>query len=346
MDRVTDPGLHTPGVCWVVIMTNIESLIARAKKNPKRIVLPEADNERVLKAAKRIRDDKIAELILINPKDSAAGSSHIDEIAQNFYEIRKHKGIGEKEAKDIITGDPLYLAAMMTRMGFADGFVAGAARTTKDVIRAAVHCINIDRSAGMVSGALLMEPARVDYAASGLFIFSDCAVIPEPSAKQLAGIAVSAGDFLKALFGIEPKIVFLTYSSKGSAEGPSIDRAREALAKLREKRPDFIADGELQLDAAIVPEVSKWKSPCSSVKGEANILIFPSLDAGNITYKAVERFGGVKAVGPALLGLTKPCSDLSRGCNEDDIVNAVALTAVRAQIAGIGDSFQCPQVAS
>lgn len=313
-------------------MKRIESLIDRAKKNPKRIVLPEADDERVLRAAKRIRDDKIAEPILIDPKNIALGDLRIDEIAKSFYELRKHKGIGEKEAKDIIMGDSLYLAAMMTRMGFADGFVAGAARTTKDVIIAAVHCIGIDRSAGMVSGVFLMEPIRDTHGVSGFFVFSDCAVIPEPSAKQLAGMAVSAGDFLKALFDIEPKIVFLTYSSKGSAEGPSIDRAREALAKLREKRPDFIADGELQLDAAIVPEVSRRKSPGSPLKGEANILIFPSLDAGNITYKAVERFGGVKAVGPALLGLTKPCSDLSRGCNEEDIVNAVALTVVRAQI--------------
>ncbi|MDD5680611.1 MAG: phosphate acetyltransferase [Candidatus Omnitrophica bacterium] len=307
-------------------MTKIESIIERAKKNPKRIVLPETDDERVQKAAKRIKSEKIAEIV-----DSSKYSAS-DEIAKNFYELRKHKGVTEQEAKATIAQDPLYLAAMMTRMGLADGFVAGASRMTKDVIRAAIHCIDIERSAGIISGAFVMELERSGYGAAGLFIFADCAVIPEPSAKQLARIAVSSGDFLKLVFCIEPKIAFLTYSSRGSAAGESIDRAREAVAKVREKRPDFTVDGELQLDAAIVPEVCRRKSPDSPLKGETNVLIFPNLDAGNITYKAVERLGNAKAVGPALLGLAKPCSDLSRGCNADDIVNAVALTVVRAQL--------------
>lgn len=307
-------------------MTKIESIIERAKKNPKRIILPEMDDERVQRAAKRITREKIAEIV------DPSKYSGIDEIARNFYTLRKHKGITEEEAKAIITQDPLYLAAMMTRMGLADGFVAGAVRITKDVIKTAMHCIDIDRTSGIILGAFLMEVAHSSYGASGLLIFADCAVIPEPSAKQLARIAISSGDLLKALFGIEPKIAFLTYSSNGSAEGESIDRAREAVIKVKEKKPDFIVDGELQLDAAIVPEVCRRKSPDSPLKGEANVLIFPNLDAGNITYKAVERLGGAKAVGPALLGLTRPCSDLSRGCSSDDIVNAVALTAVRAQL--------------
>lgn len=308
-------------------MTKIESLIERAKKNPKRIALPELDDERVRRAAKRITSEKIAELV--DPSEC----SEIDKIAKNFYELRKHKGITEDEAKETVVNDPLYLAAMMTRMGIVDGFVAGASHMTKDVIKTAVHCIDIDRSSGIISGAFLMEAERSGYGASGLFVFADCAVIPCPSVKQLARIAISSSDLLKTLFGIEPKIAFLTYSTRGSAEGESIDRAREAVAKVKEKRPDLTVDGELQLDAAIIPEVCRRKSPDSPLKGEANILIFPNLDAGNITYKAVERLGGVKAVGPALLGLTKPCSDLSRGCSADDIVNAVALTVVRAQLA-------------
>ena len=307
-------------------MTKIESLIERARKNPKRIALPETDDDRVLKAIKRINSEKIAEIVDLSKY------SKMDEIAKNFYELKKHKGITEQEAKNTIERDPLYRAAMMTRMGIVDGFVAGAAYTTRDVIRTAVRCLDIQRSVGVVSGAFVMEIAHSSYSASGLFIFADCAVIPEPSAKQLARIAISSGDLLKAVFGIEPRIAFLTYSSKGSAEGASVDRAKEAVDKVKEKRPGFIVDGELQMDAAIVPEVSKRKSPDSPIKGDANILIFPSLDAGNITYKAVERLGGVKAVGPSLLGFTKPCSDLSRGCNADDIVNAVALTVVRAQL--------------
>jgi phosphate acetyltransferase len=230
--------------------------------------------------------------------------------------------------------DPLLLGFMLTRLGIADGIVAGASHMTKDVVRAAIGCLEIDRSLGIVSGAFLMELSGSPYGTSGLFIFSDCAVIPIPSAKQLARIAISSGDFLKQLFGVQPKIAFLTYSSKGSAEGESVDRAREAVEKVKEKRPDFLVDGELQFDTAVVPEVARRKSSDSPLAGEANVLIFPSLDAGNITYKAVERLGGVKAVGPSLLGFTKPASDLSRGCSTDDIVNTVALTVVRAQIAG------------
>lgn len=310
-------------------MTKIESLIERAKKNPKRIVLPETNDERIQKAAKRVTSEKIAELVWI---DTPAKYPRIDEIAQKYYELKKHKGITEAEAKETVLNDSLCFGFMMTRLGIADGIVAGASHTTKDVVRAAIKCLDMDRSLGVVSGAFLMELSGSPYGASGLFIFSDCAVIPIPSAKQLARIAISSGDLLKQLFGIQPKIAFLTYSSKGSAEGESVDRAREAAEKVKEKRPDFLVDGELQFDAAIVPEAAKRKAPDSPLAGEANVLIFPSLDAGNITYKAVERLGGVKAVGPSLLGFTKPVSDLSRGSSVDDIVNAIALTVVRAQL--------------
>ncbi len=310
-------------------MRKIDSLIERAKKDPKKIVLPEADDERVLKAAKRITSEKIAEVVLLN--ETADAKKYSGLAAEKFYELKKHKGVTEGDAKEAVK-DPLCLAAMLTRLGIVDGFVAGAVRMTRDVVRMAISCLEIDRSLAVVSGAFLMEVGNPSFGASGLFVFADCAVIPEPSAKQLARAAISAGELLEKLFRIGPRIAFLTYSSKGSAEGESIDRVVDAVEKVKELMPDFIVDGELQLDAAIIPEIAKRKCPNSVIKGDANVLIFPNLDAGNITYKAVERFAKATAVGPALLGFTKPCSDLSRGCSADDIVNAVALTVVRAQL--------------
>ncbi len=305
-------------------MSRIEQIIERAKKDPKKMILSETDDSRVIEATKKIKQEGIANLLSLASADT-------EKIAKSFYEIRKHKGMTEDAAKKTIAEDPLYLAAMMVRLGMADGFVGGATHTTKDVIKAAMQCLGINRSVGVVSGAFLMEVENCPYGENGFFIFADCAVIPLPSAKQLVRIATSSGDLLKNLFGIKPKIAFLTYSSNGSAEGESIDRARAAVPMLREKRPDFIVDGELQLDAAIIPDIQKRKAPDSPLKGRANVLIFPSLDAGNITYKAIERLGTAKAVGPTLLGLNKPCSDLSRGCSVEDIVNTVALTAILAR---------------
>lgn len=278
-------------------MSKIEYIIEEAKKNPKRIVLPEANDDRVRRAAKEIKKNKIAEIIPIEP----------------------------------LHEDALRSAALMVQRGMADSFVAGASHMTKDVIRAAIQCLGISRSIRVVSGVFLMEIENCTYGADGFFIFADCAVIPLPSANQLVKIAVSSGDLLKRLFNIKPRIAFLTYSSKGSAEGESIGRMREAAVKVKDKRPDFIVDGELQLDAAIIPDIQKRKAPDSSLEGKANVLIFPNLDAANITYKAVERLGRARAIGPVLLGLNKPSSDLSRGCSVDDIVGTVALVSVMAQ---------------
>jgi len=279
-------------------MGRIAHVIELAKKNPKKIVLPEAYDERVVEAAKRIRKEKIADLIPVEP--SAEGA--------------------------------LFSAADMVRRGAADSFVAGATHLSKDVIRTAMQSFGVDRSMGVVSGVFIVEVEDCPYGEDGFFVFADCAVAPLPSPRQLARVALSSGDLLKNLFGKRPKIAFLTYSSHGSGEGESIDRARAALPIVREKRPDFVVDGELQLDAAIIPEVQKRKAPESPLAGQANVLIFPNLDAGNITYKAVERFGKAKAVGPILLGLNKVCSDLSRGCSVDDIVNVVALVSALAHL--------------
>lgn len=310
-------------------MKKIDSLIERAKKDPKRIAFAEPSDERVQKALKRIKNEKIAEAVFLG--SDADDKRHSELAAAKFYELKKHKGIRDEDAKSAVK-DPLCLAAMLTRLGIVDGFVAGAVYTTRDVVRMAINSLEIDRSVAVVSGAFLVEVGEPSFGASGLFVFSDCAVIPEPSAKQLARAAISAGELLEKLFQIKPKIAFLTYSSKGSAEGASVERAVDAVEKVREKRPDFTVDGELQIDSAIIPEIAKRKCPDSVIKGDANILIFPNLDAGNITYKAVERLAKATAVGPALLGFTKPCSDLSRGCSADDIVNATALTVVRAQL--------------
>ena len=278
-------------------MNRVKQLIELAKSDPKRIVLPEEGDSRVAEAVKHIKKKKIAHIV---PLENSGG-------------------------------DVLSSAADMVKRGEADGFVAGAEHMSKDVIRAAMRCFGVNHSVGVISGAFLIEIEDCNYGENGFFIFTDCAVNPLPSAKQLARIAVSGGDLLKELFDIKPKIAFLTYSSYGSAEGESIDRVRAALPIVKGKRPDFLVDGELQLDAAIIPDIQKRKVPDSPLDGQANVLVFPSLDAGNATYKAIERLGKARAVGPALLGLNKACSDLSRGCSADDIVATVALTVVRAK---------------
>ncbi len=325
-------------------MGGIDFIIEKARRSrpKKKIVLPEVNDERVIEAAQEIKRQGIAELLFVGEAGNIselntlgkviapAADSDAERIAEAFYESRKHKGMAPDEAKSIICKNPLYYAAMMVRLGMADGFVAGASNTTRDVIRAAMHSIGIDRSTGIVFGVFVIEVDRTVYGSEGLFIFADCAVIPLPTPKQLARIAISSSDLLNRLYGIEPKVAFLTYSSKGSAEGESIDRARKAVALVKEKRPGLAVDGELQLDAAIIPDIQRRKAPDSPLAGRANVLIFPSLDAGNITYKAVEKLGGARAVGPTIMGLKKPCSDLSRGCRTEDIIATIALTVVRS----------------
>ncbi len=212
-----------------------------------------------------------------------------------------------------------------------DGFVAGASHATPNVARAVIYCLQIDREFRTVSSSFLIELENCEFGEKGLFIFADCGIIPDPVARQLAGITLASSALMKDLFDIEPKVALLSYSTKGSAKGKSVDKVLEALKIIKEKHPSLKVDGELQFDAAIIPEVAKIKSPNSSVAGKANILIFPNLDSGNISYKLIQRLGKARVAGPLLQGLTKPASDLSRGCNIDEIVDAVAATAVRAQ---------------
>ncbi|MFH1665358.1 MAG: phosphate acetyltransferase [Candidatus Omnitrophota bacterium] len=331
-------------------MSRILGLREKAKKNRKVIVLPEGEDERVVRAASFLAAEKITDVVLLGKKDEVMSiaekasisldnvglvdpSTHDkrDELIGGYYELRKSKGITPAEAESAITQNLVYYAAMMTRSGIVDGFVAGACHTTSDVARAAIQCLRLDREIGTVSSSFIIEMENCRFGADGLFIYADCGIIPCPNARQLAGIAVAASDLFMKLFGIEPRVAMLSYSTKGSAKSESGERILEALAKIKAKRPGLLIDGELQLDSAIVPEVAGLKCPGSEVEGKANVLIFPSLDAGNISYKLSQRLGNARAVGPIIQGLDKPCSDLSRGCSWEDVADTAAVTAIRAQ---------------
>ncbi len=328
-------------------MSLLEKIRDKAAKRPRTIVLPESDDNRTLDAARDILKKRIAKLIIIGDerirgkiaaKDTKSLEiidpekyKNIDAFASEYYELRKHKGMTPEEAGEAVRKDYLTFGALLVRRGIADGFVAGANHTTPSVIRTALRCLNIDKSISIVAGAFLMEVPNSSYGEEGVFVFADCGVNPEPNARQLAGIAVSSARLFKQLVGKQPRVAFLSYSSKGSAEGPNVDKVNDALKRAKEEAPDLVIDGELQVDSAIVPEVAKIKCPQSEVAGKANVLIFPNLDAGNISYKLVQRLANTRAVGPLLLGFTKPASDLSRGCSVEDIVDAVAVTSVRAE---------------
>ena len=305
------------------------SMIRQKARNKKRtIVLPEYADARVVEAAGIIEKEGIAKVLLLTP-DKMIGQEK-ENFAQDFYELRKAKGMSLELARKTID-DPLYYAAMMTRKGLVDGFVAGASNTTPSVVRAAIQCLEVDERISIVSSAFIMVVPNTSYGENGTLIFADCGVIPEPNARQMAFVAISSAELATKVLGFSPRIAMLSYSTRGSAQGESIDRIGEAQALVRELAPDLLIDGELQVDAALVPEVAKIKYPDSPLGGRANILIFPNLDAGNIGYKLVQRLANARAVGPILLGLKRPCSDLSRGCLVEDVIDCVAVTAIRAQ---------------
>jgi len=331
-------------------MKRILELREKAKKELKTIVLPEGEDKRVVEAAGFVAAGKLANIILLGDKDKAAKLAKErgvsldevimidpilhdkkDEIINEYYEKRQYKGITREDAEKTLMENYVYYAAMMTKMELADGFVAGASHTTSDVARASIHCLKFDREIGTVSSSFIMELENCPYGEDGLFAYGDCAIIPNPTSRQLSGIAIATGDMFKKLFGVEPRISLLSYSTKGSANSESVETVLAALKKIKEKRPDLMVDGELQLDAAVVPEVAKRKSPKSNVAGKANVLIFPNLDAGNISYKLTQRLAKARVVGPIIQGLDKPCSDLSRGCMLDEVVDTTVVTAIRAQ---------------
>ena len=323
----------------------LKEIRVKASKNLKRIVLPESDDERTIEAINSILDNKIAKLVVVGDDSvrKSIRSKNIDllevldpatykgteKMAAEYYELRKLKGMTPEEAHKVVTTDYLTFGAMLVKEDAADGFVAGAKHTTPDVIRAALRCLTIDREIGVVSGAFLMEVPDCAYGEKGVFIFADCGVNPQPNARQLSGIAVASATLFQKLVGKRPVVAFLSYSSKGSAEGELVDKIKEAVSKSKEIAPELLIDGEFQADSAIVPEVARIKCGDNPVAGHANVLIFPNLDSGNISYKLTQRLANARAVGPLLQGFRKPASDLSRGCSAEDIVDAVACTSVR-----------------
>ena len=328
----------------------IENFRKIAKKNPKKIALPEGNEPRVLEAVSEITARRLAEIILIGNENDIrkkakgnpvsldevevidpAGYARSEEMVNMFYDSRKHKGITREDAEKAVLGDPVYFGAMLVRLGIADGFVAGASHTTSDVARASLYCIGLDAEIGVMSSSFVMELENCPYGDRGLFIFADCGIVPNPDAGRLAGIALSSSRLYEDLFKKKPLVALLSYSTKGSAKGESVNKVTEALKIIKAKRPDLAVDGELQLDAAIIPEVAEIKAPASPIAGKANVLIFPNLDSGNIAYKLIQRLGNARVVGPLLQGVKHPASDLSRGCGVEEIIDAVVITAIRAQ---------------
>lgn len=330
-------------------MELMKKLWQSAKADKKRIVLPEGDEERTLKAAEKIKELGLAYPVLVGNIDEIKGkaenlgvnvegieiidpnnSEKLEAYVNEFYELRKNKGITLEKADQIVR-DPLYFGTMMVKLDDADGMVSGAVHTTGDLLRPGLQIVKTAPGVSVVSSFFVMMVPNSSYGEEGMLLFSDCAVNPNPTAEQLAAIAISTADTAKNLCGIEPRVAMLSFSTMGSAGGELVEKVRKATEIAKELRPDLLIDGELQLDAAIVESVAAIKAPNSKVAGKANVLIFPDLQSGNIGYKLVQRFANADAIGPMCQGFAKPINDLSRGCSADDIVNVVALTAVQAQ---------------
>ena len=327
-------------------MKLLDEIVARAQANPQRIVLPEAKDERTLRAADRLLADKVAEIILLgSPEEIKADAerlslTHINEAkiidpqdhpkketyVELLCELRKKKGMTPEEARKLVV-DPLYLGCLMIKSGDADGEVAGAQNTTGNVLRPALQIIKTAPGISSVSGAFIMITNQKEYGKEGILLFADCAVMPAPTSAELAQIAISAAGTARSIIGMDPRVAMLSFSTKGSASHELVDKMSEATRLAKEMDPSLPLDGELQADAALVQSVADLKAPGSSVAGHANVLVFPGLEAANIGYKLVQRLGGAIAIGPILQGMAAPVNDLSRGCSPEDIYYMVAITS-------------------
>lgn len=324
------------------MMSFIESIKEQAKSAKKRIVLPETMDERVIKAAMKVRDEQIADIVLIGRPSYDIDLKEIeiieplnnqltDQLANELYSLRKDKGMSLEQAKDLLITDYMYYACMLVKMGYADGVVSGACHSTANTLRPSLQIIKTKPGVSLVSAFFLMVVPNCEYGENGTFIFADSGLEQNPTPERLAAIAGSSAESFELLVGKVPKVAMLSHSTMGSASHADVDKVVNATKIAKERYPQYEIDGELQLDAAIVPEVAKSKAPNSKVAGQANVLVFPDLDAGNIGYKLVQRLANAEAYGPITQGIAAPINDLSRGCSVDDIVGVVAITAVQAQ---------------
>ncbi len=331
-------------------MSFYNKIYKQAKNNPKRIVLPEGEEPRIIEAAAAAVKQSVAKITLLGReqvilKKAQAAKLNInkiaimdhtlepdlDDYARLYCQLRKPRNIPFDEARELFLADPLYYGVMMLREKKVDGFVAGAFHTTSDVARAVLRCIDKQEEYSTASGSFLVEINNKNYGKEGLFLFADCAIVPEPSEEQLADIALSSAELWSKVSGYTPRVAMLSFSTKGSSAHPLLEKVRRAADLAKKRNPKLIIDGELQADSAIVPEVAQIKTPQSPLKGRANILIFPNLEAGNIAYKLMQRLANARVTGPILQGVSLPCSDLSRGCGFQEIVDAITVTVVRAQ---------------
>lgn len=330
-------------------MSFIETIKQRAKQNIKTIVLPEGNDIRTIEAAKIVLEEGYANIILIGKQEeitkmankhsfdiskaqiiNPADSENYEDFVQAFYELRKNKGMTIEKAKELIK-DETYFGMMMVKQGLADGLVSGAVHSTADTLRPALQILKTAPGTKLVSAFFLMIVPNCEYGEDGAFVFSDCGLNEYPDADSLSEIAIASSKSFEQLIGKKSKVAMLSYSTYGSAHSPLTEKVVEATKILKEKMPDLICDGELQLDAAIIPEIAERKAPGSLVAGKANTLIFPDLDAGNIGYKLVQRLAKAEAYGPLCQGIAKPVNDLSRGCSSRDIAGVIAITAVQGQ---------------